>query len=237
MTNPESILDSVKKTLGFDSTYTVFDLDITLGINSAFGSLQQLGVGADGGFTIADNTTLWSQYISELLYLGMVKQYIFLSVKLMFDPPGTSFGIEAIEKQIDQLAWRINSAFEGLHPPSDPFATSDDSGASAVTPTYFKIEIVQLTFASVIEPDASDGNTFYLTMTGDCTINTPVNGVDGHHITLELISNGHAVTWGSGWNFGDSGVPDLSGSGRTDVISAVYRQSAASWYAGFTPGF
>jgi hypothetical protein len=106
--NPNSILDSVKKTLGFDPEFTAFDLDITLNINSAFGTLQQIGVGPGKGFAITDNTTLWSQYVNSLLYLGMVKQYIFLSVKMAFDPPATSFAIEAIQKQLAALEWRLN---------------------------------------------------------------------------------------------------------------------------------
>lgn len=233
--NPNSILDSVKKVLGFEPEYTAFDLDIILHINGAFGSLQQLGVGSETGFVIEDNTTLWSQYISQLLYLGMVKQYIFMTVRLAFDPPGTSFAIDAFDKQIQQLAWRINVAVESLNPPSDPIEEtgSGDLGSQ----TVFVVKVVDLVFADVVTPDASDGNTFYLTLTDDCTINAPVNGIDGNHITLELTSNGHTVTWGSGWNFGDPGIPDLSGGGATDIISSIYRESAASWYSGFTPGF
>ena len=97
--NPDSILDSVKKVLGFDSEYEAFDLDIMMFINDAFGSLLQLGVGADTGFVISDNTTLWSQYVTDLSYLGMVKSYIFMSARLAFDPPATSFGIDAFNEQ------------------------------------------------------------------------------------------------------------------------------------------
>jgi hypothetical protein len=236
-TNPESILDSVKKALGFDADYTAFDIDITMHINAAFGSLWQLGVGGDTGFVISDNTTLWSQYVSQLMYLGMVKQYIFTSVRLVFDPPMTSFGIQAIEKQIEMLAWRINIAAEHINPPSDPFALPDAGPGGGTKTTYFKVKVVNLDFSSLITPDAHEGNTFYLNLTGNCTINAPVNGADGQHITLELISNGHTVTWGSGWDFGASGVPTLSGSGLTDIVSALYRETAADWYAGFSQGF
>lgn len=236
--NQNSILDSVKKTLGMDSEFTAFDLDVVLLTNSAFSSLQQLGVGGDTGFAIEDNTTLWSQYISELLYLGMVKHYIFLYVRLAFDPPGTSFALDAIHKQIDMLSWRICSAVEHIHPPSEPGAV-EDGPTSSTTTTWFKVKVANLTFSDdhAIAPDAGEANTFYLEMTGDCTINAPVNGVDGQHITLEIKSNGHHVTWGSGWNFGTNGNPDLSDSGLTDIISGVYRESAAHWYAGFVPGF
>jgi hypothetical protein len=234
--NPDSILDSVKKTLGFDPEFTAFDLDIVLHINSAFGSLQQAGVGSDTGFVIQDNTTLWSQYVSSLLFLGMIKQYIFLAVKLAFDPPGTSFAIEAIQNQLLQLIWRINIAAETEDPPSDPFASTTITvdGTDVVA---FIVKPITITFQAVVSMDAKRYNTFYLTMTGDCTINAPVNGADGEHITLELTSNGHVVTWGNGWDFGTAGEPELSSGGLTDIISAVYNEESATWRAGFTPGF
>lgn len=234
--NPNSILDSVKKVLGFDPEFTEFDLDVVMHINSAFGSLQQLGVGSDTGFIIQDNTILWSQYISDLLYLNMAKQFTYMSVRLAFDPPSTSFGILAIQKQLEELSLRINIATESLNPPTDPFLDSGVvvDGAQAVV---FVVKAMTLQFDSVVWPDARTANTFYLTMTGDCTINAPVNGKDGEHITLELISNGHAVTWGNGWNFGLAGLPSLSPGGETDIISSVYTEVTAEWLSGFTAGF
>jgi hypothetical protein len=236
-TNPDSILSSTKKFVGFDDEFTAFDVDIIMHINSAFGALQQLGVGGDTGFVITDDTTLWSQYVSDLVYLAMVKHYIFLYTKLSFDPPATSFALDAINKQLEQLAFRINVAAEHITPPADPFTEGVVSEADTVTQLFFEVKTKTLEFASTITPNAGTANTFYLTLTGNCTINAPVSGSDGEHITLELTSNGHTVTWGSGWNFGDSGTPDLSGGGLTDIISAVFRESVADWYAGFTPGF
>jgi hypothetical protein len=167
----------------------------------------------------------------------MVKQYIYLFVKLAFDPPVTSFALEAIHKQLEKLSWRINSAAEHITPPSDPNAETDTPVGLQADLTYFVVKTVNLEDASEVGMNAELGNTFYLSITGDATILAPVNGSDGEHITLHLTSNGHAVTWGHGWNFGTSGLPALSGGGLTDVISAVYRESAAEWYAGFTPGF
>jgi hypothetical protein len=229
--NPDSILDSVKKTLGFDPDYEAFDLDITLFINGAFGSLQMAGVGSDSGFSISDNTTLWSNYVSNATLLNLIKAYIFAFVRLSFDPPGTSFGIDALKNMAAQHIWQINVVAEQLNPPSDPFGDETTD-----TPVY-KPMVVELEFASVITPDAMAGNVFYLTLTSDCTIDAPISGVDGQHITLELTANDHTVTWGNGWNFGDAGEPDLSSAGKTDIISAVFRLSATDWYAGYTPGF
>jgi hypothetical protein len=236
--NPNSILDTVKKALGFDPEFEAFDLDITLFTNAAFGYLRQLGVGSDTGFIISDNTTLWSQYVTSLTLLNMVKTYIFMFVKLAFDPPATSFGIDAVKGQIDQLGWRINIVAEELNPPSDPFDSSDSSVITqgGVMTTFFAPKVVNLTFASTVTPDASEGNVFYLELTGNCTINSPSTGADGEHITLEVTSNGHSVTWGNGWNFGDAGTPILSAD-KTDIISAYYRESVTDWRTGFTPGF
>jgi hypothetical protein len=108
MSNPESILDSVKKALGIDSEDTAFDIDVVMHVNSTFGVLKQLGVGPAEGFSISDNTTLWSDYSTELAMIGMVRSYLYVKVRLLFDPPATSFGLDAIQQQIRELEWRLN---------------------------------------------------------------------------------------------------------------------------------
>ena len=234
--NPDSILDSVKKTVGLDSADTTFDLDVTMFINTAFGFLNQLNVGSDTGFVIQDNTTLWSQYIANLQLLNLVKSYVFLYVKLIFDPPDSRFALPAFQKQLEELTWRINVAAEIVNPPTDPFGTVEEMDDLGVMRTYIAPAVIQLEFASSVTIDASLGNVFYLTMTADCTINAPVNGSDGEHMTLEITSNGYNVTWGSGWDFGDAGTPTLSAD-KADIVSGYYKETAASWRAGFTTGF
>jgi hypothetical protein len=224
--NPSSILDSVKKAIGFDPDYTAFDLDLVMFVNATFGSLQQLGVGPAGGFLISDNTATWSQFVPDQSILGMVQQYLYLKTRMVFDTP-ERFGIAAFEKMIDELGWRLNVAWEQLYPPFLELQQEEEE---------FVVKVFQLQSMDVITPDAYIGNTFYLALQQNATINAPVNGKDGERIMLELISNGFTVSWGSGWNFGDSGTPTLSGS-ATDIISAIYRQSAGKWYAGFTSGF
>ena len=243
--NPESILDSIKKALGYDPDYTAFDLDVVMHINSAFGSLQQRGVGSDTGFIISDNTTLWSQYTTSLTYLGMVKAFILMSVRLAFDPPGTSFGIDAIKGQIDELGFRINVAAEAEKPPTDPYAMEmilrlvGEHGTvfeGGVMPTYFAPKVKVLQYAPVVTPDGRDGNVFYLELRGDCTLNAPINSVNGEHLTLGITSAGFTLTWGNGWNFGDAGLPEVSPD-KTDIVSGLYVESEAEWHAGFTSGF
>lgn len=105
----DSILTSIKKLLGITEDYTYFDNDLIIHINSVLSVLSQLGVGPDGGFTIADNSTTWDDYISDDdLTLSLTKTYIALKVRLLFDPPQGSALIEAINERIAELEWRLN---------------------------------------------------------------------------------------------------------------------------------
>ena len=103
----ESILASVKKTLGIDEIHTGFDEDIILHINSVFAILQQMGVGPEEGFSISDDSAIWYDYISDVNQLNFVKSYIYLKVRLLFDPPVSSGAIESINKLISELEWRL----------------------------------------------------------------------------------------------------------------------------------
>ena len=118
--NPLSILDSVKKALGIDFADTSFDVDVIMHINAVFGSLQQLGAGPREGFFIEDNTALWSNFTQAKSVLGLVKSYIYLQVRLMFDPPQVGFVINAMREQSTMLEWRIVTAAEDLDPPVAP---------------------------------------------------------------------------------------------------------------------
>lgn len=112
--NPASILDSVKKVSGVGSDDTSFDLDITMFVNGVFSSLQQLGVGPDGGFSISDNTALWTGFTTELTLLGYLRQYVSFKARLAFDPPATSYAIDAMKEQIAELEWRLQLQAEIL---------------------------------------------------------------------------------------------------------------------------
>jgi hypothetical protein len=104
-----SILKSTKKILGLEFDYTAFDPDVITHINAVFGTLHQLGVGPIEGFAIEDDTAEWSDFIDDNIpLLSPIKTYIYLRVKLLFDPPVTSYSIEALHKQVEELEWRIN---------------------------------------------------------------------------------------------------------------------------------
>ena len=104
----DSILTSIKKMLGITEEYTHFDTDIIIHINTVFMALNQLGVGPSSGFKIEDNGKLWMDYISEDDDLEAVKTYIYLKVKLLFDPPLSSSVIEVMKQSIAELEWRLN---------------------------------------------------------------------------------------------------------------------------------
>jgi hypothetical protein len=104
-----SILISIKKILGIADEYTAFDEDIITHINTAFSTLTQLGVGPREGFMIEDEDAVWADFIEDRLVFNAVKSYVFLRVKMLFDPPTTSYLITAMDNQIRELEWRLNS--------------------------------------------------------------------------------------------------------------------------------
>jgi hypothetical protein len=125
----QSILTSTKKILGVTEDYTVFDLDIITHINSAFSTLTQLGVGPAGGFVIEDEDAEWEDFIGSDLQNHSIKSYVYLKVRMLFDPPTTSYLITAMEKQISELEWRLNThreetAWVDLDP--NPVSVSDE---------------------------------------------------------------------------------------------------------------
>lgn len=108
----DSILTSVKKLLGIVEEYEHFDSDIIMHINSALFTLKQLGVGPSEGFTISDKTAVWTDFISDIDKIEAVKSYVYLKVKLVFDPPASSAVMEAIKNQISEYEWRLNVEVE-----------------------------------------------------------------------------------------------------------------------------
>ena len=108
----ESILTSIKKLLGITEEYDQFDPDIIMHINSVFMILTQLGVGPSEGFSIEDDTSVWSDFIQDANKIEAVKSYIYLKVKLLFDPPLSSAVIDSTNRLINELEWRLNVAAE-----------------------------------------------------------------------------------------------------------------------------
>ena len=106
-----SILDSIKKNLGIVPEYTAFDDQIILDINAAFSTLHQLGFGPDEGFEITGIDEFWSDIIEEPRF-NFVKSDVCMKVRAMFDPPTSSYALDALNKQIAEYEWRIKSEIE-----------------------------------------------------------------------------------------------------------------------------
>lgn len=122
----ESILVETKKALGVDESVTVFDNDIRMHINSALGTLSQLGIGPDGGFEIIDDTAVWADMLLDDLRLTPAKSYVYLRVRMLFDPPATSWATVAMKEQIEQLEWRLREAREESIPVPEDLPDEDD---------------------------------------------------------------------------------------------------------------
>lgn len=111
----QSILDTIKKSLGLEADYTPYDAEIVMHINSVFLSLQQLNVGSDRGFAIEGKEETWRAFFEgDDPNLNAVKTYIYLRVRLLFDPPGNSFAQESFNKQLKELEWRLIVYTEGV---------------------------------------------------------------------------------------------------------------------------
>lgn len=109
----ESILNSIKKLLGLNDSITVFDNDIAFHINTVFANLAQMGVGPkneDGeniGYKITSADNKWSEFTNNDVLIENVKTYVYIKVKMIFDPPTQSALIDAYNAQAKELEWRL----------------------------------------------------------------------------------------------------------------------------------
>ena len=108
----DSILMTIKKMLGLDENYTPFDLDVKVFLNSAMMTLQQLGVGPTEGFTVTDYSQTWGDFLPSDKMLEAVKAYLYICVKMAFDPPSSSFVMDALKQQKEEFEWRLRDQVE-----------------------------------------------------------------------------------------------------------------------------
>lgn len=120
----DSILMTIRKLVCGDPYADHFDTDLLVHINACFSILNQLGVGPESGFVVTDETQSWSSYVADNRTLNMVKTYVTLKVKKIFDPPLTSSVLEAMDKEISQLEWRLNVAVDPVKPTSTSKTTA-----------------------------------------------------------------------------------------------------------------
>ena len=105
----DSILTSIKKLLGITAEYNQFDPDLIIHINSVFLILKQLGIGPEQGFSISGEYENWNQFLPEgSTNFEAVKSYMYIKVKLLFDPPTSSAVMEAMNRIASEYEWRLN---------------------------------------------------------------------------------------------------------------------------------
>lgn len=107
----DSILNSVKKAIGPSESDTYFDDTLIMHINSVFMILDQIGF-RKPGFRITGASETWSDYLDDSAVLEMVKSYMYMKVKMLFDPPSTGILKEALAEQIAEFEWRLNVAVD-----------------------------------------------------------------------------------------------------------------------------
>ena len=104
----DSIFNSVKKVVGLLGDVASFDEDILLHINSVVSTLRQLGLSIPADFYVRDDVQTWRDLLGEFRDLDLVKSYMTMKVRLMFDPPSSSFGLKSMEEMVKEYEWRIN---------------------------------------------------------------------------------------------------------------------------------
>ncbi len=110
--NDQSILLSIKKLLNIDDDDTAFDTDITILINSEFMTLQQLGIGPEEGFSINEGDAVWTDFSDDNTLIETVKAYVYMKVRMIFDPPASSVVSDAFNSRIHELEFRLNAQAE-----------------------------------------------------------------------------------------------------------------------------
>lgn len=111
----DSIFESVKKVLGLLGDDSSFDQDILLHINSVISTLRQLGLSIPSDFYVRDDVQTWRDLLGEFRDLDLVKSYMTMKVRLMFDPPSSSFGLKSMEEMTKEYEWRINVLTDQLY--------------------------------------------------------------------------------------------------------------------------
>ena len=104
----DSILDTVKKMLGVDLVDDSFDMELIIFINDVFSKLNQLGVGPTTTYVIDDRLDKWTDFLLDRADLNMVRTYMYLQVRITFDPPTNPSLLENMMKRIQEYEWRLN---------------------------------------------------------------------------------------------------------------------------------
>lgn len=103
----ESILNHVKDAAGVNTDDSAFDGELVMHINSVFMILRQIGIGPETPFFIEDDSATWDEFTEDDKILPMIRSYVTLKVRTLFDPPTSSALMEAINSTIAEYEWRL----------------------------------------------------------------------------------------------------------------------------------
>ena len=104
----ESILKTIKQLIGCPDDFEQFDLDLTIHINSAFAALTQLGVGPKEGYRITGPDNVWSEFEEDTQKSSLIKDYVYIKTRLLFDPPTSSALMDSLKEQLKEMEWRLH---------------------------------------------------------------------------------------------------------------------------------
>lgn len=117
----DSILNSVKKLLGYEPEYTEFDPDILTNINAAIFTLRQIGIGSNPSFIVSSEDDTYADYLGDDSneIVGEVGMYLYAKTKLVFDTPQSGYVVEMLKEQIKEAEWRLE-VHSGTQKPTEP---------------------------------------------------------------------------------------------------------------------
>ena len=119
----ESILKTIKQLIGCPDDFEQFDLDLIVHINSAFATLTQLGVGPKEGYRITGADNEWSEFEDDIQKLSLIKDYVYIKTRLLFDPPISGSLMDSLKEQLKEMEWRLYMLY-------DPISEDDEKGKS-----------------------------------------------------------------------------------------------------------
>ena len=119
----ESILKTIKQLIGCPDDFEQFDLDLIVHINSAFATLTQLGVGPKEGYRITGSDNEWSEFEDDAQKLSLIKDYVYIKTRLLFDPPTSGSLMDSLKEQLKEMEWRLYMLY-------DPISEDDEKGKS-----------------------------------------------------------------------------------------------------------
>ena len=119
----ESILKTIKQLIGCPDDFEQFDLDLIVHINLAFAILTQLGVGPKEGYRITGQDNVWSEFDDDAQKLSLIKDYVYIKTRLLFDPPTSGSLMDSLKEQLKEMEWRLYILY-------DPISEDDEKGKS-----------------------------------------------------------------------------------------------------------